>query len=165
MMRACNTKSALRSFKTSPRIKRAYGAQPSSEIASTTVVNDGPRVTASSSAIKMPGKARLMSVMRINKPSSPAAQIAAQDAQRRADRAGDQDDQQRHAERHARAVDDAAQHVAAQLVGAEQVRLCAAGEGRRLQPRGQRRLERIVRRDLRRENRRQHHDHQHGRPG
>ena len=61
------------------------------------------------------------------------------------------------------AEDDPAQHVAPQLVGAEQVGLRPAGEGRRLQPFGQRRVERIVWRELRGENGRHDHEQQHRR--
>src|SRR5713101_4580948 len=57
----------------------------------------------------------------------PAAEIAGQDAEPRADDAGDDDGGEAHDHGHARAEDEARQHVAPDVVGAEEVRLAAAG--------------------------------------
>ena len=57
----------------------------------------------------------------------PAAEIAGQDAEPGADDAGDDDRGEAHDHGHARAEDEARQHVAPDVVGAEEVRLAAAG--------------------------------------
>ena len=86
MIRACNTKSALRSFSTSPRIKRAYGAQPSSEMASTTVVNDGPEGDRQQQRDQDARESQADVGDAHQQAVDPAAQVAAHDAQRGADR-------------------------------------------------------------------------------
>ena len=77
----------------------------------------------------------------------PAALVAGDHGDGDADDAGDEHDGERHEQRHAGAVDQAAEHVAAEVVGAEDVVRRAAGEPRRLQAVGQVELLRVVRRE------------------
>ena len=87
-----------------------------------------------------------------------AADKTADDAEHAADQRGNHDRHDAHQQRYAPAIDQPAQHVAAEFVGAEQV----AAPAERFQPPDNALLVRIERRDQRRKNRRQH-DQQHDR--
>ena len=86
----------------------------------------------------------------------PAAEVAGERPDREPDRPDDDRDQRDDRQRDPRAVDDAAEHVAPDLVGAEEVRAA-----RRLQHRRQVLQVGVLRRDQRREHRHhdQHRDH------
>ena len=82
------------------------------------------------SSTARPGRVSTRSVSRISAVVDPAAEVAADGADRRADHRREQGDDERHPERRPQPVDDAAEGVAAEEVGAEVVMALRRGRDR-----------------------------------
>ncbi len=129
----------------------------------TSAVIEPPNTATSDSATRMPGSASLTLTMYMTKRVDASAEIAADQAEADADQAGDQRGAEPDDQRDAGAVDDAAQVIAPERVGAERMRPAAAGAPDRLdQAGGQVLLIRIIRSDQRREHRDHDNDEQPG---
>ena len=132
---------------TRPRTTRAYAGQATMTIASTAFRSPRPSTAVTTIARMIAGNAKTRSVTPHHDAVRHAAEVAGDRAEQAADRGGEGHEQDRERDRDARAIDDAAEHVAAELVGAEGVI-----ERWRLE-RGECLGERVVRRDQRREDR------------
>ena len=113
----------LRRLSASARASRAIGGHAVSEIAMMALVMPGPRAAAKPSARMRPGNDRKMSVIRIRTSSHRRRDSLHSCTDEEADRRDDDRDQHDDVEGRARAVDDAREHVATEIVGAEPV-LC-----------------------------------------
>ena len=78
-----------------------------------------PSTAMIASASRIVGNDSWMSAMRMTTSSTEPAEIARQQADQQADRAGDRDGGEADDQRYARAVDDAAEHVAAKRISAQ----------------------------------------------
>ena len=100
---------------------RAYGGHATITIAIAAFLRPRPSTAATTIARMIGGNANTRSVPRMQSAVERAAEVAGDRADDRADRRGERDDEERERQRHPGAVDHAAEDVAAELVGAEEV--------------------------------------------
>ena len=143
--RVAQTYSESPTDRTRLRTTRAYDGQATITSARTALVSPRPSAAVTTIARMIAGNAKTRSASRMTAPSAHAAEVAGERAEDAADRRGEHDEEQPERQRDARAVDDAREHVAAELVRAEEWSADGGSNGTNVL------LERVVRRDERRE--------------
>ena len=119
--RVATTKSRSLSESVLARVRRANDGMLTTPTASMALNEPGPRIAMMTMASRIAGTARTKSSTRMIAASVEAAREAAQEPERHPDRPADQHRHRAGEERDAGAVDDAAQDVPPELVGAEGV--------------------------------------------